>query len=187
MTDMTIHAIAGFCNERTLWKLLVDLSSALLDESSKARKAITPEMVMIDGEDFLLIDEVPKHPSVEFYPPEGIENAGIEGLVWSLGAIVSYVSSGHFVFGGRGGSYQRSHPKVALPTLKKDHEALTALVKKCLCCSPSQRISLGELHATALRGLEANAQKKRSKCASGLNEGTGTSETTDDIWPDTMT
>lgn len=186
MTDLTIHSIAGFCNERTLWKLLVDLSSKLLDEPSNAMKVVTPEMVIIDGEDFRLNDETALSQSTEFYPPEGIGNSKSEGLVWSLAAIVCYASSGHYVFGGRGGSYQRSHPKVELPTLKKEHSGLAALVKRCLCYTPSQRISLNDLHAAAVKGLESNVLMSRVKRMNVPGEDVASSDMIDDIWPDKM-
>ena len=186
MSDMTIHSIAGFCNERALWKLLVDLSSKFLDEKSTPRKVISPEMVIIDGGDFRLNDESFQNQSTEFYPPEGVENSGREGLVWSLAALVCYASSGHYVFGGRGGSYQRSHPKVELPTLKKEHSGLAALVKRGLCYTPSQRISLDELHAMAVRGLESNEQTSRVKRVNESSEVTSSTDTMDDTWPDKM-
>ena len=186
MSEMNIHSIAGFCNERALWKLLVDLSSKLLNEPSNARKVVTPEIVIIDGEDFRLISENSQNQSTEFYPPEGIENYGSEGLVWSLAALVCYASSGHYVFGGRGGSYQRSHPKVELPTLKKEHSGLAALVKRGLCYTPSQRISLDELHAMAVRGLESNAETSRVKRMNESSEVTSSIDTMDDTWPDIM-
>ena len=186
MTDMTIHSIAGFCNEKALWKLLADLSSILLKETSNVWKVITPEMVIIDGEDFRLSNEAPHGQSTEFYPPEGAGNSGSEGLVWSLAAIVCYASSGHYVFGGRGGSYQRSHPKVELPTLKKEHSGLAALVKRSLCYTSSQRISLDDLHTTAVQGFESNAQMSRVKRMSESSEYPSSSDVMNDTWLDKM-
>lgn len=186
MNDITIHSIAGFCCEKALWRILADLASQLLDEPSNTRKALVPEMVLIDGEHFRLNDVMPQNPSTEFYPPEGMGNSGSEGFVWSLAALVCYASSGHYVFGGRGGSYQHSHPQVELPTLKKEHSALAALVKRGLCYSPSQRISLSELHAAAIKGLESNAQKNRIKRSCEPNNGSAPPETTDGAWPDEM-
>jgi len=186
MNDITIHSIAGFCNEKALWKLLVDLSSILLSETPKVRKVVTPEMVIIDGEDFRLDDEIGQNTSTEFYPPEGVENSGSEGLVWSLAALVCYASSGHYVFGGHGGSYQRSHPKVELPTLKKEHSGLTALVKRSLCYMPSQRISLDDIYSAAMKGLESNAQLSRVKRVTEASEDISSFDTMNDIWPDKM-
>ena len=186
MNDMTIHSIAGFCHEKALWKLLVDLSSILLNETSNVWKVVTPEMVIIDGEDFGLINENSQNQSTEFYPPEGIENSTSEGLVWSLAALVCYASSGHYVFGGRGGSYQRSHPKVELPTLRKEHSSLAALVKRGLCYTPSQRINLDEFHAMAVRGLESKAEMSRVKRVNESSEVTSSIDTMDDTWPDIM-
>ena len=186
MTDMTIHSIAGFCNEKALWKLLVDLSSTLLKATTNVWKVITPEMVIVDGEDFRLSNEAPQGQSTEFYPPEGVENSGSEGLVWSLAALVCYASSGHYVFGGRGGSYQRSHPKVELPTLKKEHSGLASLVKRSLCYMSSQRITLDDLHAAAVTGLESNARMSRVKRVSVSSGNTSSSSIVNDTWPDKM-
>lgn len=186
MSETTIHSIAGFCNEKGLWRLLADLTSQLLDTPSNTRKAIVPEMVLIDGEHFLLNEKTHQKPSTEFYPPEGIGDSGSEGLVWSLTALICYASSGHYVFGGRGGSYQQTHPKVELPTLKKEHSPLATLVKRGLCYSPSQRISLSELHAAAMKGIESNAQKSRTKWSGEPINGNAPSEMTDDAWPEKM-
>lgn len=186
MNDVTIHSLAGFCSEQTLWKLLVDLSSELLNKISKAPKVIMPEMVLIDGEDFRLCDYVSPNPTTEFYPPEGVEHIDSEGLVWSLAALVCYASSGHYVFGGRGGSYQRNNPKVELPTLKKEHSALTALVKRCLCYSPSERIGLRELQVAAQKGLESNEQMNRPKRKDESLQANNKIECTDDVWPEIM-
>lgn len=184
MNDVTIHSIAGFCNEQTLWKLLVDLSSELLNKELKAPKIIMPEMIVIDGDSFRLSDDVTRNPTSEFCPPEGDEHIGSEGLVWSLAALVCYVSSGHFVFGGRGGSYQRNNPKVELPTLKKEHSALTPLVRRCLCYSPSERIGLRELQEVAQKGLESNEQMNRPKRMDVSRLTNNDYKFTDEVWPE---
>lgn len=185
MTDITIHSIAGYCSEKALWKLLVDLSSEISESDYDDWKILMPDSVTLDGENFCIEKKSSSNPTIEFYPPEGIENFGESGFVWSLGAMVCYASSGHYVFGGRGGVYQRSHPLVELPTLKKEHFALSTIVKRCLCYSPSQRISLKELHAFAVKGLETNVQKIRTK---NFNEPKGiiSSVSPNDTWPEQM-
>lgn len=185
MTDMTIHSIAGYCTEKALWKLLVDVSSELMNADSKDFKVLMPEMVIVDGDTFR-INNNPQNHTMEFCPPEGIENYGEKGLVWSLGAVVCYASSGHYVFGGRGGAYQRDHPSVELPTLKKEHVALTALVKRCLCFAPSQRISLDELHAIAKEGFKSNQLIKRVRRVKEMVEENVSSTNMDDLWPEKM-
>lgn len=186
MTDMTIHSIAGYCTAKALWKLFVDVSHELLNVDSKNFKVLMPEMVMVDGDAFRLNNETPQNITMEFCPPEGIETYGEEGFVWSLGAIVCYASSGHYVFGGRGGVYQRDHPSVELPTLKKEHVALTPLVKRCLCFTPSQRIRLDELHAIALKGFQSNQLNKRVRRIKEIEEESVSSTNLDDRWPEKM-
>ena len=182
----TIHSLAGYCNEKVLWKLLVDLSSEVLIGISEDRKVLMPDIVIIDGDDFHIDLENIKKQETEFYPPEGIKNYGEAGYVWSLGALVCYASSGHFVFGGRGGAYQHSNPKVELPTLRKEHSALSAIVKRCLCHSPSQRINLKELHTLALKGLDSNNQASRMKRLNNSNESNNSPGYSEDIWPEKM-
>lgn len=187
MTDkMTIHSIAGYCNEKTLWKLLVDLSSAMLKDEPIKWKVLMPNVVMIDGEDFCIEDGEYQNMAEEFYPPEGIENYGESGFVWSVGALICYASSGHFVFGGRGGTYQQSHPSVELPTLRREHSNMTPLVQRCLCYTPSQRISLKELYAWAIKGTEIAKNKKRVIKTPIMNDLKKQDGVTDDVWPETM-
>lgn len=185
MTDITIRSIAGFCNEYTLWKMLLNICSEILISTDKV-KMLTPDMIIIDGDNFRISDAEVHTLIPEFFPPEGMDQPTETGLVWVLGALVCYASSGHYVFGGRGGMYQRSNPNVELPTLKKEHSALSALVKSCLCFSPSQRINLEELKTAAQKGLESIKRMKRPKRMEKpilLDE---TNEYVDDVWPEKM-
>jgi serine/threonine protein kinase len=126
------------------------------------------------------------NPDYAFYPPEGIGDYGESGFVWSLGALTCYASSGHYVFGGRGGVYQYNHPEVELPTLRKEHFALTPIVKRCLCYSPSQRISINELHTIAIKGLESINQLSRVKRSIEPSETENPPECSDDTWLEKM-
>lgn len=187
MSDrVTIHSIAGYCNEKALWKLLADLTIEKKDDGAEEWKVPVPESVVVDGDDFRIALEEPKELSTEFYPPEGIENYDEAGYVWSLGALVCYASSGHFVFGGRGGAYQGSNPNVDLPTLRKEHSSLSPVIKKCLCYSPSQRISLKELHAQAVMEFESNKQMSRVKRLIEPRNSSTSSEDSDFNWPEKM-
>ena len=165
--------------------MVVDLSSNVLAEQLKTWIVINPGIVLVDGEDFHIDATIPEADATEFYPPEGIENYGEEGYVWSLGALVCYASSGHYVFGGRGGSYQRDHPKVELPMLRKEHTALTAIVKGCLCYSSFQRMKLRNLHDLALKGLTSCDQTNRVKRLKEPGE-SRLPKCSDDVWPEIM-
>ena len=174
---MSISTIAGFCNEQALWKLLADLTLEQAGSNSPQWAVPVPSNVLLNGDDFCIDTNISQDKLSEFFPPEGINNYGESGFVWSLGALACYASSGHYVFGGRGGAYQHDKPDVELPTLRKDHSALTPIVKRCLCYSPSERISLKELRALAVKGLESNNQ---------MSEKTDSSECIDDVWPEKM-
>lgn len=187
MTDrITIHSVAGYCNEKTLWKLLVDLTAEKKEDCSEEWKVPMPERIVVDGDDFIIDSNEPKEVAVEFYPPEGIDNYDEAGYVWSLGALVCYASSGHYIFGGRGGAYQGSNPNVELPTLRKEHSSLSPLIKKCLCYSPSQRISLNELHAQAVLGFESINHMGRVKREDEHNDSSTSPEDSDFTWPEKM-
>ena len=186
MNNNTIHSIAGYCSEKALWKLLVDLITNAISNKSEIGRVLTPDRVIVDGDGFCVDSNISSEPLTEFIPPEGIENYGESGFIWSLGALVCYASSGHYLFGGRGGAYQRNKPKVELPALRKEHSPLDALVKRCLCYSPSQRITLNELLEHANKGLESNNLKNRVKQSKESGKANMPSLTTNESWPEKM-
>lgn len=183
---MNISTIAGFCNEQALWKLLVDLVSNQIERNSSKWMIPAPEFVLVDGDGFRIDKNGAKDQTIEFYPPEGRNNYTEASFVWSLGALVCYASSGHYVFGGRGGAYQHNKPDIYLPELRKEHSALTPVVKRCLCYSPSERISLKELHDIAVKGLESNNQTSRVKRPIVSIEMIHSPKCIDDVWPEKM-
>ena len=185
--ELTIHSIAGYCSEKALWKLLVDLITDALSNESERWRVLTPDYVIVDGEDFHVDSHISSEPLTEFIPPEGIENCGESGYIWSLGALVCYASSGHYIFGGRGGAYQRNKPQVELPTLRKEHSNLDVIIKRCLCYTSSQRITLNELLELAQKGLESNNQKNRVKQSKGSGTANvSSSYNTNESWPEKM-
>ena len=186
MNKNTIYSIAGYCSEKALWQLLVNLITDALNNESKSWRVLTPDHVIVDGEDFYVDDNITSEPLTEFIPPEGMENYGELGFIWSLGALVCYASSGHYIFGGRGGAYQRNKPKIKLPALRKEHSNLDALVKRCLCYSPSQRIALNELLELANKGLKSNNQKTRVKQSKDSSKANMPSLTINESWPEKM-
>lgn len=147
----TIQDIAGFCPEEAIWKMIYDVSGLLLQED--ADYVLTPDSVVIDGQMFII---EPSHDSInEFLAPEqspGLKSNAKE-LVWSLGAIAYYVTTGHIVFGGYGGHYQKEHPTVALPILPKGLQSLTYALQQCLRYKPEERISLKNLNELSREGM----------------------------------
>ena len=158
---MTIKDIAGFCPEDAVWKMMADISRYLLKDDSV--KMISPESIVVDGNMFMA-EDAPQQTD-EFLAPEQADSVTAQKpqLVWQLGAVAYCMATGHVVFGGHGGRYQREHPHVALPVLPKNYQALTQTIQRCLCYDTVERISIEELSATAEKGLAACSSRYREK------------------------
>lgn len=178
---LTLKSIAGYCFEEALWKFLIDIASEIL-EKKLVWEGIDPEMVVIENEDFRLEGISDAIPS--FCAPE--KKANEAAMVWSLGALLCYASSGHLIFGGRGSLYQAKHPLVKLPLLQKKHSSLTLLVQRCLAYSPEKRISLNELVIEARNGLELCKKRVRSKSNAAIKPERTATSSIDERWPEKM-
>ena len=183
----TVASVAGFCMEEVLWKALSDISGVMLSIDGERIHFAMPSNIIIEGEKFSFKTNENVDTTPEFLPPESDSPiASRPGAVWSLGALICYMSSGHYIFGGRGGKYQQAHPQVDLPILRKEHSRLTPIVQQCLCFTPSQRISLKELHAKALAGFEACKNKKRVKIEETPEAPAENLSLCDVIWPEQL-
>lgn len=178
---MTLKSIAGYCIEEALWKFLIDIASEI-QEKKLVMEGIDPDMVVIENEDFHLESISNAIPS--FCAPEG--EAGEAAMVWSLGALLCYASSGHLIFGGRGSLYQSKYPLVKLPILQKKHSSLTPLVQRCLVCSPEKRINMRELVIEARNGLELCKKRVRSKSNAEVKQEQPAASSIDERWPEEM-
>jgi hypothetical protein len=158
---MTIRDIAGFCPEEAIWKMIADVSECLLNDG--VGNGLSPNSVIVDGKSFMAnrIQDTEN----EFYAPEHKDGQQSDEKeeVWSLGAIAYYASTGHVVFGGHGGKYQKEHPLVSLPALPKGLQSLTQLLQKCLCYDSNERIGLKDLNELAQKGLEECSKQSRKK------------------------
>ena len=136
---LRLSDIAGYCPEKAIWKMMMDLTDQLLDHESEFRMA--PGTVMVAGDSFLIVSSEVKGDA--FMAPEGQENEKVSPaeMVWTIGALIYYASTGRILFGGHGGSYQRLHPGISLPVLPKNHQGLTSIMQHCLCSNPSARIT----------------------------------------------
>lgn len=181
---MTIRDIAGFCPEEAVWKMMADISEYLLKDHKDC--LLSPGSIMIDGRLFLV--EAGQERVNEFTAPEQTDNqkADEKGLVWSLGAIVYYLATGHIIFGGHGSCYQREHPNVPLPTLPKGLQALTPVVSRCLCYNPCERISLNELNSRSLEGLAYCKKQQRKKTVTTEKKQAKEVNYSGEKWPEEM-
>lgn len=178
---LTLKSIAGYCIEEALWKLVIDMVSDI-QEKKFVLGGIDPDMVVIENEDFHILPKEDVMPS--FCAPKGkpIEAA----MVWSLGALLCYASSGHLIFGGNGSLYQSKHPDVKLPALQKRHSSLTPLVQRCLAFSPEKRIGLDELMIEARKGLELCKKRGRIKSNAKTEKKHPVISSLDERWPEEM-
>jgi len=179
--SLTLKSIAGYCIEEALWKLIIDIV-AEIQEKKYVLGGIDSNMVVIENEDFHILPKADVIPS--FCAPEG--KSGEAAMVWSLGALLCYASSGHLIFGGSGSLYQRKHPSVKLPVLQKKHSSLTPLVQQCLTFMPEKRISLNELVIEARKGLELCKKRVRRKSDVKVEEMHPMFSSLDERWPEEM-
>lgn len=158
---ITIRDISGFCPEEAVWKMMADVSTLLLKD--KIPCFLTPDSVMVDGNTFVF-DPNPVAVG-EFLAPEqnGNQEPKAESLVWALGAVAYFMATGHVIFGGHGGRYQKIYSSVSLPFLPKGFQALTPLLQKCLCYCPDERVSLKNLNVLSLEGLNLCDNKQREE------------------------
>ena len=178
---LTLKSIAGYCIEEALWKFLLDVV-AEIQKKGIVLEGIDPDMVVVENEDFYLVNKDNIRPS--FCAPEG--EASEAAMAWSIGALVCYASSGHSIFGGCGSLYQKKHPSVKLPVLQKKHRPLTSLVQRSLAYPPESRISLNEMMIEAKNGLELCKKRSRSKSKTKAKQEQPTSGSLDERWPEEM-
>ncbi len=185
-SQMMIRDIAGFCPEEAIWKMIVDVSGCLLNDS--ALNGISPDSVMVDGDSFMVSST--QVIGGEFLAPEQSEGlqSDEKGNVWSLGALAYYESTGHVIFGGHGGRYQKAHPSVSLPALPKGLQSLTPVLQKCLCFDSNERIGLKDLNDLARKGLEECGKQGRKKVKSVKKEEKKENDVkyTGEKWPEEM-
>lgn len=179
--SLTLRSIAGYCIEEALWKLVIDIA-AEIQEKKLVLGGIDPDMVVIENEDFHLMTNDDVMPS--FCAPEGKPSKA--AMVWSLGALLCYASSGHLIFGGSGSLYQSKHPDAKLPALQKKHCSLTPLVQRSLVYSPGKRISLDDLVIEARNGLELCKKKIRRKSNVKPEHDHPVMNSIDERWPEEM-
>lgn len=186
MTErMTIRDIAGFCPKEAVWKMIADVSQCL--QNGAEHGGLSPDAVLVDGNSFLVLD-VPNMGN-EYLAPEHEMGAKCKEkeTVWSLGAIAYFAATGHIVFGGHGGAYQKRNSLVPLPVLPKGLQDLSFVLQRCLCYNPEERVGLKELNSLAQEGLLSCKQQERR----GATNGNGKKKTeevkgADEKWPEEM-
>lgn len=170
---LTLDSIAGYATEDALWQLLADLCGLVKDVAQLPLRALTPDRIIIDGRRFVFAEQTPQ-PIIghqdKFTAPELLnakEEEFLDGqrrtqaVVWTIGALLYYCSSGRYVFGGRGGSYQLCHPEAVLPSLRREHAALALVVSSCLDSNPAKRMTLEQLETMRGTGTVHHKEEKK--------------------------
>lgn len=165
-------ALAGYADERTVWRLLADVASAL-----PSGTPLNPEHVFIDGEGFVL-SPWSESADARFTAPEGYSQ------IWALGATAFYVFMGCHIFQGLGGMGQTA--TTPIPVMRKECPELSGLVARCVAFAPDDRPSAEEIIAEAEAALarldsQPRAQlplKDRPRCISD--------DAVNDFWPEKM-
>ena len=157
MKHLTLHTLAGYATESALWQLKDDLCRIITNNPTITAHDLIPDRIVVEGKQFVwLAEEQSMAHNDKFTAPEllvGSKTAKSDqshplssaALVWTVGALLCYCSSGRYVFGGKGGKYQLNHPDVLLPPLRKEHESLVDVVHACMLANPDKRITIAQL------------------------------------------
>ncbi len=165
----TISAIAGYCCELTLWKLLRDVL------------ALLPEPLAISADNIIINCDTDESLSLAPDVPACSESETVR----RIGALVSFLSSGRQPFGGRGADYINLRRHAELPSLRREHSSLNILVHSCLAHDPAKRPSLAELAKMAEEGL-SQAIIRVSQRQSDVNTALNHLSPDHSAWPEKM-
>ena len=186
MRELTLYDIAGFCPEEAVWKMMVDVCGSLLEEDGRM---LTPDTIIVDGNAFIIKGvKGSERETIDIFAAPETEGAepGTAQTVWSVGAIAYFMATGHIVFGGYGGSYQKEHPAVPLPVLPKEMQTLTPVLQKCLCYHAEERIGMEELKKLSQNGLDTCMKRQREKLAVETPTSPQKAESQKERWPEEM-
>ena len=167
--------MAGYCTERTAWKFLHDIASALAHIHGKgyAHNDVKPSSVLIGQESFVLSSFGACSRT------SGTADAAA-GDIWSLGAAVFHMMTGMEIFNGR-----TQKKETVIPALRKDLYSgeLSVLMARCLAFEPDERPDAETIAAEAARMMKEGRIISKSK-PQHKPEGKIPFE---EIWPEAMT
>lgn len=179
----TIADIAGHCNEPTAWRIIKQVSDALLEQGPCA---VAPCNVTINDDHFQLVS-TDDNRCEGFEAPECIASQPTEaGSIWSLGATVFFVVMGRQVMNGEGGKRQKANSK--LPYMRSTWPTLSELVQHCLDFNPENRPTVKELNLKAQQECRRCDEEIRRGPKIKTNSTTATTDvqlaTETSFWPE---
>lgn len=169
---MTANDIAGYCFESTLWRILCDITTdKAFQQSSSLYPLIEPKNIIINNDSFSISSHA--------------QQCNESDAIWHIGALISYLSSGHPIFGGKGKKYHENHPMTQLPSLRKEHYALTPIVHACLNADKSKQISIEELRKQSLIGYNDSLDREKTRIEQPQKQAL-TKISLNETWPEEM-
>ena len=175
----SVDGVAGYVQEKHVWQLLHDVSSALsvLHQQGWGHWDVKPSNILWDESQFLLSDfgssrkvgmddaEVfvcSDNSSYRFDAPELTRGIQCEASdIWSLGATAFYLFMGCHVFHGLGGRAQKQESVV--PCMRKNLPDLSGLIGRCLAYDFRVRPTADEIRELSRQQLEAAKWMKQNR------------------------
>lgn len=143
MDAITIHDIAGYTTERSVWRLI-----GCLAEAAKTADLCTlhPKDITLDGDNFRVAATRHSGDTLPFEAPEHtLGKGGDAANVWAIGVIAFYSLMGVGLFEEKGGRVQTED--TSIPRIGQAHGSrqLGDTIYRCLSYRPEQRITLNDL------------------------------------------
>jgi len=161
--EITLSDIAGYVTERTVWQMMLSLSTRY---ESETFNNITPHTVIIVDDDF----QLSKHRTSDvedcraFAAPETFNKSSeifVAFDTWTIGALAFYAVTGMNVFEGKGGETQTGETEI--PRLSSAHvsKELSNLIYRCLSYFPEDRPTKKEIQRQAQLTLSQTVEPRK--------------------------
>lgn len=182
--QLTLKDIAGYATSKTVWQMMLNLSSIC---GQGRLHDITSTTISIVGKDFIVGTPPDASRSVAFAAPETFnvqsDCASEASEVWAIGALAFYVITGMDVFEGNGGMSQTATTDVPRISSAHAQPELSQLIRQCLNYSPTDRPSKEEI---ASRARNALAQPSTPRQRLSNQQGKSYTRSLIRFWPEEM-
>ena len=150
--------IAGYCRRLTAWKIVKEMSDALMNDKN-AR--VSPFLIGIKDDGGFELLKTNERDIVEgFDAPETLDGTFNEvSQVWSLAASIFYIVMGCQIMNGKGGRGQLETSRI--PYMRSELPQLSELVQQCLNFHPEMRPSMKKVNEIATKELQRCTEEVR--------------------------
>jgi hypothetical protein len=185
----TLYAVelAGHCNELTAWRILKEISEAMLADTA-AR--VSPTQIAIKDDGGFALSRQDAMLMEGFEAPESLKGESNEAsAVWSLAATLFYLVMGCQVMNGKGGAAQQESSR--LPYMRSSLPVLSELIQRCLSYHSEQRPSLQEVNELANQQYSLCSEAVKNGPAFqdkhlGAESQEGDAVAVSEYWPESM-